>query len=75
MRHLNILAIVLIVVGGISLAYRSITFFTQEKGVDAGPLELSVSKPQTIFLNPIIGAVMVGTGVVVLATNRKSIDA
>jgi len=72
---MNIVAIILIVVGGIGLAYRSVTFFTQEKIVDAGPLEIEVSKPQTIFLNPIVSGVLLGAGVIILATSKKSVDA
>jgi len=62
----TILGVALIVVGAIALAYRTITFFTKEKVVDAGPLEISASRPHTIVMNPLVGAVMLAAGIVLL---------
>jgi len=61
----------LIVLGVLALAYQGITYTTREKIVDLGPLKASVDKQKTIPLPPILGAVALAGGVVLLVVANK----
>ena len=71
MKSATLVAIVLIVLGVLALAYQGITYTTREKIVDLGPLKASVDKQKTIPLPPILGAVALAGGVVLLAVANK----
>jgi hypothetical protein len=68
----QILGIALIVLGVIAFAYQGITYTTQEKVLDVGPLKATVEKEKTIPLPPIVGAAALAGGIVLLAMGRKS---
>lgn len=66
-------AIILIVLGVLALAYQGISYTTQEKVVEVGPLKATVEKEKRISLPPIVGAVAVVGGIVLLlARGRRS---
>ena len=71
MKPATLVAIVLIVLGVLALAYQGITYTTREKIVDLGPLKASVDKQKTIPLPPILGAVALAGGVVLLVVGNK----
>jgi len=71
MRPATLVAIALIVLGVLALAYQGITYTTREKIVDLGPLKASVDKQKTIPLPPILGAVALAAGVVLLVVGNK----
>lgn len=66
------LAIVLIVLGVVMMAYTGFNFVTKEKVVDIGPLEINKEKTHTVQWPPIVGLVLIVAGVVVLVFDRKS---
>jgi len=67
-----IIAIVLIAIGVVSLAYQGITYTTREKILEVGPLKATAEKEKTIPLPPILGGLALAGGVVLLvvATRR-----
>jgi hypothetical protein len=71
MRTNTIIAIVLIAIGIVSFAYQGITYKTKEKVVDIGPVEVTSEKTKTLPLPPIVGAVALVGGIVLLITDRK----
>jgi drug/metabolite transporter (DMT)-like permease len=71
MKPTVLLGIALIVLGVIALAYQGITYTTREKVVDLGPIKASVDKRKTIPLPPILGAVALATGAVLLVVGNK----
>jgi len=71
MKPVTLVGIVLIVLGVLALAYQGITYTTREKIVDLGPLKASVDKQKTIPLPPILGAVGLAAGVVLLVVGNK----
>ena len=71
MKPATLVAIVLIVLGVLALAYQGITYTTRDKIVDLGPLKASVDKQKTIPLPPILGAVALAGGVVLLVVANK----
>ena len=68
---MKILGVILIVLGIVALAYQGITYTTNEKVVDLGPLKVEAKKERTIPLPPIVGAAAVIGGVALLAFSRR----
>jgi uncharacterized membrane protein HdeD (DUF308 family) len=71
MSRMKILGVVLIVLGIVALAYQGITYTTSEKVVDLGPLKVEAKKEKTIPLPPIVGAVAVISGVILVAVSAR----
>ena len=70
---MTLVGVVLIVLGVLALAYQGITYTTREKVIDLGPLQASVDKKKSIPLPPIVGALALAGGVVmVFIGSRKS---
>jgi uncharacterized membrane protein len=72
-KAVTFVGIALIVLGVLALAYQGITYTTREKVIDLGPLQASVDKKKSIPLPPIVGALALAGGVVlVIVGSRKS---
>lgn len=73
MRPNAILAIVLIAAGVVAIAYQGFTYTTREKVVDIGSVHVTAEKTRSVPLPPLLGAVAIMGGVVLLALGtRKS---
>ncbi len=72
MRPATLIAILLVVIGIISLGYQGITYTTHKKVVDIGPIQATKQEHKTIPLPPVIGVIALIGGVVVLATDRRT---
>ena len=68
---MKIAAVVLIVLGVISLAYGGISYTREKKVVDLGPLQASTKTRETIPLPPVLGAAAIAGGIVLLVSSRK----
>jgi hypothetical protein len=66
-----IVAIVLIAIGVVSLAYQGITYTTREKVLEVGPLKATTEKEKTIPLPPILGGLALAGGVVLLVVGAR----
>ncbi len=66
-----IIAIVLIAIGVVSLAYQGITYTTREKIIDLGPIKATADKKHTIPLPPILGGLALAGGVVLLVVGAR----
>jgi hypothetical protein len=55
-----IVAIILIAIGVVSLAYQGITYTTREKVLEVGPIKATAEKERTIPLPPILGRARAG---------------
>jgi hypothetical protein len=72
-KPLTLAGIALIILGVLALAYQGITYTTREKVIDLGPLKASVDKEKSIPLPPIVGALALAGGLVlVIVGARKS---
>jgi hypothetical protein len=67
-----IVAVLLIAMGVVSLAYQGITYTTHEKVLEVGPIKATAEKEKRIPLPPILGGLALAGGVVLLvvATRR-----
>ncbi len=71
MRTNTIIAIILIAIGIVSFAYEGINYTTREKVIDLGKVEVTSEKKKKFPLPPIVGAVALVGGIVLLITDRK----
>jgi hypothetical protein len=72
MKPATLVGVVLIILGVLALAYQGITYTTREKVVDLGRLKITADKEKSIPLPPILGALaLVGGVVLVMAGTRK----
>jgi len=71
MRTNTLLGIVLIVIGIVAFAYQGITYTTREKVVDLGPVQMTAERTKTLPLPPVVGAIALIGGVVLLVAGSK----
>ena len=71
MNTLKIVGILLIVLGVAALAFQGITYTTREKVIDLGPIEATAEQKKTIPLPPILGAIALVGGIVLLVAGGK----
>jgi hypothetical protein len=71
MRPATVIAIILLIVGIISLGYQGITYTTHKKVVDIGPIHATKQEHKRIPLPPIVGVIALVGGVVVLASDQR----
>ena len=71
MKTYTLTGIILIVVGIIAFAYQGITCTTRETVVDIGPIQVTADKTRTLPLPPIVGAVALVGGIVLLIMGNK----
>ena len=65
------LGISLIVIGIIMMIYTGFNYVTTEKVVDLGSIKINQEKNHPVQWSPIIGAVLLVGGVVIIVTDRK----
>ena len=66
------IAIALIVLGVVGLAYGGISFTHQKKDVDLGPIQISHEKTDTLPITPIAGGLCLVAGVAILIAGGRS---
>jgi drug/metabolite transporter (DMT)-like permease len=71
MKPAVIVGVILIVLGAVALAYQGITYTSQEKVVDLGPLKVEAKKEKTIPLPPLLGALLLVGGIVLVAVSAR----
>ena len=71
MKPAVIVGVILIVLGAVALAYQGITYTSREKVVDLGPLKVEANKEKTIPLPPLLGALLLVGGVVLVAVSAR----
>jgi len=68
----SLLGIALVILGIIALAYQGITYTTQKKVLDIGPIQATKEEHHNIPLPPILGVLLLVGGVAVLVLDRRS---
>ena len=72
MKTFTLLGIILIAVGIIAFTYQGITYTTREKVVDLGPIQMTAEKTKTLPLPPILGAISLVGGIVLLVVGKRT---
>jgi len=65
------MALILIAVGIIALVYQGISYQSQDRVVDLGPLHVTAERTHTLPLPPIAGGVALLGGIALLIFDRK----
>jgi hypothetical protein len=66
------LGIVLLIIGILLFSYAGVvTYRTRDKVIDAGPIQVTADKTHKAYFPPVVGAVCLIGGVVLLATSAK----
>ena len=71
MKPIMIIGLVLIVLGIGALAYKGITYRTQEKIIDIGSIQASADVRKTVPLSPVLGGLSLVGGIVLVVIGRK----
>jgi len=71
MKLTAFIGIVLIFVGILALVEQGITYTTQKKAVDLGPVQITTEQTHNIPLPPILGALAMVGGIVLIVANRN----
>lgn len=66
------LGIILTIVGIVMLIWGGFSYTKEEKIIDAGPIELSADKKETVNWPPFVGGAVLVAGIVLLVTAKKS---
>ncbi|MGH7768327.1 MAG: DUF3185 domain-containing protein [Candidatus Binatia bacterium] len=64
--------IFLIIIGVVVFAYQGVTYTTRENVVDLGPIQADAETKKTIALPPILGAMVLASGIVLVVAGSKS---
>jgi uncharacterized membrane protein len=72
MKSATVAGIFLIVLGILSFAYQGITYTTQKKVVDVGPIHATKDQKHTIPLTPVLGGVLLVGGILLVLSNSRS---
>ena len=71
MKTNTLLGIILIAVGIVAFEYQGITYTTREKVIDLGPMHMTADRTRTLPLPPIVGAIALVGGIVLLVMGSK----
>ena len=71
MKPIIVIGIVLILLGGLALAYQGFTYTRTEKVIDLGPIQATTETKERIPIPPILGAIALIGGVSLLVIGRK----
>ena len=65
------LGVLLIIVGLIMLVWSGFTYTKKEKIIDAGPIQVTADKQETINWPPYVGAIAMVAGVIIYVAARR----
>lgn len=71
MRSATLIGLALVVLGILALVYQGFSYTTHKKVVDIGPIQATKTEHNTIPLPPILGAIALIGGVVLIARDRS----
>jgi hypothetical protein len=74
MRPIILAGILLVVLGGLALAYQGFTYTHRENVMDVGPVHVSREDHDWVSIPPILGGLALAGGIVLLVVgaNKKS---
>jgi uncharacterized membrane protein len=70
-KSITLVGIALILLGIVAFAYQGISYTSREKIIDVGPLQASVDTKKTIPLSPLLGALVLVGGIVLVVVGSK----
>ena len=71
MKPIAWLGILLIVLGGLALAYQGFTYTHQEKVLDVGPIHATADKHDRVSISPFVGGLVLVGGIALVVMGAK----
>lgn len=71
MRAATLIGIILIVLGGLGLAYGGFAYTREEEVLDIGPIEASVEDRETVSIPLWLSGLVLAAGVVLVVVGRR----
>jgi uncharacterized membrane protein YidH (DUF202 family) len=71
MKPAAIVGVLLIIIGIAGLAFGGLSFTRKEKVVDLGPIQATADKKESLPVPPLLGALAIVGGVVLLASSAR----
>ena len=71
MKPIAWLGILLIVLGGLTLAYQGFNYTHQEKVLDVGPIHATADKHDRVSISPLVGGLMLVGGIALVVMGAK----
>ncbi len=68
---MKVFSIILIVAGIVMLFMNSFSFTTQEKVIDAGPIQVSADKENKVVWPTYAGGIVLAAGIILLVVEQK----
>jgi hypothetical protein len=72
MNGRTVIALILVIIGILALVYQGFTYTTQKKVLDVGPIQATREEHHTVPLPPVLGAIALVGGILVLVTGRRN---
>jgi hypothetical protein len=71
MRSATLIGLGLVVLGILALVYQGFTYTTHKRVLDVGPVQATKEEHKTIPLPPVLGAIALVGGIVLIARDRR----
>lgn len=71
MKPISIVGVVLVVLGLLALVYQGFSYTKRETVVDIGPVHATADRQKHVALPPLVGAVVLAGGVVLLVSGAR----
>ena len=72
MKNTTLVGAFLLIIGIVLLVFQGFSFTRKEKVVDIGSVQISKDKRESVWLPPIVGWIVTGTGVALLVSGLRS---
>lgn len=66
------IGMLMIVIGAIMLIWTGFTYTKKEKIIDAGPIQVSADRQESVNWPPYLGGILLVGGIVIVASSKKS---
>jgi uncharacterized membrane protein len=71
MKPISWIGILLIILGGLVLAYQGFNYTHQEKVLDIGPIHATAEKQERVSIPPVLGGLALVGGIVLLVVGGR----
>jgi uncharacterized membrane protein len=71
MKPIMWVGILLVVLGGLALAYQGFNYTHQERVLDVGPIHATAEKHDRVSIPPILGGLMLAGGIVLVVMGAR----
>jgi len=75
MKSITLVGILLVVLGGLALAYQGFNYTRRERIIDIGPIHATADTQERVPVPPIVGGLALAAGTILLfmGTKRKAV--